>query len=95
MIEKAKKNKHKDKASQKQATYKNKPRKIELIQIAEYQTPIKELSLMQWSPTQQILVGVSDKVYVWNYDNSEIHHLVSYKDNEYEVTALTFHPNGD
>ena len=41
-----------------------------------------------------ILIGVSEKVYVWNYDNSEIHHLVSFKDNEYEVTALDFSPNG-
>lgn len=50
---------------------------------------------MKWSPTMPILIGVSEKVYVWNFDNSEIHHLVSFKDNEYEVTALGFSPNGE
>ena len=39
-----------------------------------------------------LLIGVSEKVYVWNFDNEELHHLASFKDNEYEVTALAFSP---
>ena len=48
---------------------------------------------MQWSPTLPLLIGVSEKVTIWNYDNSEITRIASFKDNEYEVTALTFNPD--
>ena len=47
---------------------------------------------MKWSPTLDLLVGVNETIYVWNYDNGELNQIASFKDNEYEVTALTFSP---
>ena len=58
-------------------------------------TPLKELSLMQWSPTLPFIIGVNERIFVWHYDNNEINQVASFKDNEYEVTALTFNPKGD
>ena len=43
---------------------KTRPRRIELKEIAEIKTPLKELSLMKWSPTFSLLVGVNESVFV-------------------------------